>query len=1477
MSNTFTWNTTNGVWSVGSNWTDITSATPGPPTSTDVADFFANGGTISGTGTALQANFAGNNLWTLAGNFSVGTGVVAPGSGTAGDVEVQSGTWALSHGIFVGQGGTGTVIVGNGATISTGGTFNAVGYLAGSDGNLTIDAGGAFVSTLAPQTNIYGLVIGAAGSSGSFAAATGSVLVTGTGALLDTNGHSLQVGLQGNGTLTVSHGGSVIAGTPNSRILNAVEVGNHGTTGSVIVTDPGSQFTANGFFGVGREGDGSLLVENQGRVVIGVDGTGNNGELGIGGTGSAVVSGSTIFYVGGHGSGTVTSGGDLFSQLDVNIGSNGVDGDLDINNAGTVEAGNRILIGNSRTVASGTTIISHSGTTITTGTTVLTSNGVVNVGPGGVLKADGSGITSPGTAAITVSAGAGSTGTLNVTGIGALVDSNGYRISIGSQGTGSMTVSQGGTAEAGSPFAGDPAAVLGFNANGTGSLTVTDPGSSFIAAGDLIVGNAGTGTLFVLNAATVTADQVDIGSASGAIGSVDVAGNNALLSITGALNIGISGTADLTIGTGGTVSAATPSIGGIGTITLAGGTLDPIATLTNAGIISGFGALDDALVNNSNVIAESGELEVTGPISGSGNLTIDPVGTLDVSGSIAAGQSVTFAGADATLILGTPGNQFTDPILSLQDDDRIELAGLSISGAFFTQSSTPDVGTITVTGSETYIFNDVTFAAGANTNFTVGNDPTTGNDFLQVACYLAGTLILTDRGEVPMESLTIGDRVITRSGEAKPIKWLGRRSYAGAFAAANPDLAPILIRAGALAEGTPRRDLYVSPEHAMYIDRVLIPARHLVNGSSILAMRDIDPIRYFHIELQEHDVIYAEGAAAETFIDCDSRGIFHNAAEFAALYPNAEPSAWRFCAKVVERGRKLAAINARLAARAARLGLSSPAGPLEGHIDHADHAGISGWAWCRATPLAPVRLEILVDGTVAATVLADRRREDLRAAGIADGRHGFELAFARPLDPFARHTIGVRRAADRRPLMPPLVIEPAGRLDAPARAALATLLRQATQQVQTATDAETLLNLLAGEAEQARHARLRLLRRESPTARRRGASDAPARRALVIDAAWPRPDRDAGSQAIVSHMQSLLRLRWHVSFTATAPLGEDADAKARLEALGITCHALPGGSVEALLRETAERYQLVYLHRLAVASAYAGLARQYQSRARLIYSLADLHHLRLARQAAVEARPELERHAVFVRRQELLAAHQADAVITHSPAEAKLLARDAPGLPVAVVPWAVPANASALLPWEEREGVVLVANFRHEPNADGLLWLFREVMPLVWAEAPVVLSVAGAELPGAIARTLSHPLLRLFGYVRDLRPLLAGSRLAVAPLRYGAGIKGKVVEAWATGLPCAMTPVAAEGLPLDATLRATVAADAAGLARLILDLHADAARNAAAARAAQAALRRAFSQRAVDAALAAVVSPAKPAQPVRRPTAAPERAALHVG
>ncbi len=298
------------------------------------------------------------------------------------------------------------------------------------------------------------------------------------------------------------------------------------------------------------------------------------------------------------------------------------------------------------------------------------------------------------------------------------------------------------------------------------------------------------------------------------------------------------------------------------------------------------------------------------------------------------------------------------------------------------------------------------------------------------ACYCRGTLILTDQGEVPVEALSIGARLVTRDGTAKPVKWIGRRSYVGWLAAGNPRVLPVCFKPGSLADGMPRRELWVSPEHAMYLDGVLVPAELLVNGSSILKAPSVDEVEYFHLELEEHDVILAEGAWAESFIDDDSRGMFHNAGEYRALHSAAAPGGEaQYCAPRLEEGFELEALRRRLLGRTHRLqpdGTASPSSALEGHLELVRHDRIAGWARDPEMPTARVALVVLANGAEIGRVMADRYRRDLAAAGIGDGCHGFELAVPGGLEAAWPHTIEVYRA-DQWTMLPgsPIVLQPA--------------------------------------------------------------------------------------------------------------------------------------------------------------------------------------------------------------------------------------------------------------------------------------------------------------------------------------------------------------------------------------------------------------------------------------------------------------------
>jgi hypothetical protein len=162
-----------------------------------------------------------------------------------------------------------------------------------------------------------------------------------------------------------------------------------------------------------------------------------------------------------------------------------------------------------------------------------------------------------------------------------------------------------------------------------------------------------------------------------------------------------------------------------------------------------------------------------------------------------------------------------------------------------------------------------------------------------------------------------------------------------------------VVRAGALAPEIPARDLWLSPGHALLFDEVMVAAEYLVNGLSIVQAEAVDRVEYFHLEFEAHEVILAEGAAAESYVECDNRQGFHNAHEFAALYPDDARPPFSYCLPRLETGMaELAALRERLFERAELLGYLTTPDP---------------------------DLHLVVDGSVVA------------AQSTADGRHTFQL------------------------------------------------------------------------------------------------------------------------------------------------------------------------------------------------------------------------------------------------------------------------------------------------------------------------------------------------------------------------------------------------------------------------------------------------------------------------------------------------------
>ena len=335
------------------------------------------------------------------------------------------------------------------------------------------------------------------------------------------------------------------------------------------------------------------------------------------------------------------------------------------------------------------------------------------------------------------------------------------------------------------------------------------------------------------------------------------------------------------------------------------------------------------------------------------------------------------------------------------------------------------------------------------------------------------------------------------------------------------------------------------------------------------------------------------------------------------------------------------------------------------------------------------------------------------------------------------------------------------------------------------------------------------------------------KRAFFIDDSVPTPDQDAGSNAAFEHMRTLQALDYKVTFLPADNMARIDPYTAKLEKLGIECLYYPHfWSVEEVFRKTVQKPDLIYLHRHSNASKYAAMARRHFPASRIVYNVADLHFLRMERQAEREPGSVTPAQIAAQRRGELATMGETDCVIVHSPVEEAMLHEIEPDLNVKVVRWTVKPRPTPK-PFRERSGTAFVGGFGHPPNADAVRHYLKDILPGVREQAPeCVTYLVGSKMPDEF-RDLTEPGVSPIGFVPVLADILHNLRCTVVPLRYGAGIKGKVLESLAHGLPCVMTSIAAEGLELPEDLSWLVTDDPADFAAKVVRLHQDEAFNTA--------------------------------------------------
>jgi O-antigen biosynthesis protein len=326
----------------------------------------------------------------------------------------------------------------------------------------------------------------------------------------------------------------------------------------------------------------------------------------------------------------------------------------------------------------------------------------------------------------------------------------------------------------------------------------------------------------------------------------------------------------------------------------------------------------------------------------------------------------------------------------------------------------------------------------------------------------------------------------------------------------------------------------------------------------------------------------------------------------------------------------------------------------------------------------------------------------------------------------------------------------------------------------------------------------------------------PSRRILVIESMTPDPSRDSGSVRLCRIFSLLHANGWDIDFIADDGDATQADV-ARLGALGV--RVVRERPLDWLRREGAA-LDAIMLCRLPVADQYIDAVRRHVPHARVVFDTVDLHFIRERRAAELIGAPAMMRRAIRLRDRELAMVGRSDATLVVSMEERDILKREAPDADVELVSNIHDVHARGP-GFASRSGLLFVGGFGHPPNEDAVRWFIAEVLPRVRETAPgTVLHVVG-DIDGNARRSIEGEGVLVHGRVADIAPLYAQILISVAPLRFGAGVKGKVNQAMSYGVPVVLTTVAAEGMYLRDGVDALVADAPDSFAAAILRLTQD--------------------------------------------------------
>ncbi|MEL7087195.1 MAG: glycosyltransferase, partial [Planctomycetota bacterium] len=303
-------------------------------------------------------------------------------------------------------------------------------------------------------------------------------------------------------------------------------------------------------------------------------------------------------------------------------------------------------------------------------------------------------------------------------------------------------------------------------------------------------------------------------------------------------------------------------------------------------------------------------------------------------------------------------------------------------------------------------------------------------------------------------------------------------------------------------------------------------------------------------------------------------------------------------------------------------------------------------------------------------------------------------------------------------------------------------------------------------------------------------------RVLFIDYTTPTPDMDAGSYAALQEIKLVQSLGYKVTFLPEN-LAYFGSYTEELGAMGVEVIYAPFyQNIDAFFKARGREFDAFYVTRYHVANANVPRIRAINPEARILMNNADLHYLRLLRKAVAEGEEDQKAAAREVQKEEFSAMASVDLVLSYNDKEHAIIEAQSEGaIKVMPCPW-VQTLSPDVAPLKGRKGLSFLGGFRHHPNVEGVEWFARNVMNRIEAQRPdIALTIYGSRMGDRIKK-LASPVIEPVGFVEDVSEAYGRHRVFVAPLLSGAGIKGKVLAALAHGIPCVLSPMAAEGIGL---------------------------------------------------------------------------------